>query len=60
MTRVEQFRQSVTIKILDFAPPPPTIVIISKMSQSNLFLQADNLDFAAAFSRIECHYFVNG
>ena len=22
--------------------------------------QADNLDFAAAFSRIECHYFVNG
>jgi len=22
--------------------------------------KADNLDFAAAFSRIECHYFVNG
>ena len=25
-----------------------------------LFSQADNLDFAAAFARIECHYFVNG
>ena len=22
--------------------------------------KADNLDFAAAFARIECHYFVNG
>ena len=22
--------------------------------------KADNLDFAAAFSRIECHYFING
>ena len=23
-------------------------------------MKADNLDFAAAFARIECHYFVNG
>ena len=38
-----------------------TIIINSNTAQkSNLFLQADNLDFAAAFSRIECHYFVNG
>ena len=35
------------------------------MSTSKLFPdtkymdKADNLDFAAAFSRIECHYFVN-
>jgi len=33
----------------------------SKLIPDSAYIdKADNLDFAAAFSRIECHYFVNG
>merc|ERR1712215_148037 len=34
-------------------------IFMCRRSDSKYIDKADNLDFAAAFSRIECHYFVN-